>query len=285
MKQLFTNLNEPYPLEKNYRTAIPKLLLFSLLVYFILVVFQPFGLKDHHSSNLLIYSAGFVLLGFSYLLFHLLIIESLFKESSWNLGKEILNQYFIIFILGTINAIYYSVYEDDKLSWIVILVFVFYTLVISIFPVTILLIIRKNLLLRIYLKKSNNINIPRNLDSNRSSDDCIVKLRSKNFKETYSINCSNLILILSQDNYVQLYLYENNQLQKVLLRNTMKQCAMNIKNFHMFYRCHRSYIVNLNCIELVEGNAQGLKLKLKNVEDRIPVSRKLIKEFSSKMSA
>jgi len=284
MIKLINILNEPYPLEKNYRIAILKLILFSLLVYFILVVFQPFGLKNHHDSELLIYSAGFVLLALSYLLFHLLIIEPFFKVSTWNLGKEILNQLFIIIIVGVINAIYYSVYEDDKLSLIIILAFALYTLIISILPVTIFVIIKKNQLLRFYLKQSNNINVPRTGNSDITSKDCIVKLKSKNLKQSYSVSCSDLILLHAQDNYVLLYYTKDGLLQKEFLRNTMKQCALDIKNFSMFYRCHRSFIVNLNNIESIEGNAQGLKLQLKLMKDKIPVSRKLIKEFSLKMN-
>jgi DNA-binding LytR/AlgR family response regulator len=45
------------------------------------------------------------------------------------------------------------------------------------------------------------------------------------------------------------------------------------------YRCHKSYLVNLAKVNHVSGNAQGYKLHLKDVEDQIPVSRKLNEEI------
>jgi len=47
---------EPFPLEKSLKRVNQRLILLSVLVYFILVVFKPFGLKDHSGSDLFIYA-------------------------------------------------------------------------------------------------------------------------------------------------------------------------------------------------------------------------------------
>lgn len=41
-------------------------------------------------------------------------------------------------------------------------------------------------------------------------------------------------------------------------------------------RCHRSYIVNLEKIESLKGNAQGYKLKIFDSNYIVPVSRKYL---------
>ena len=51
----------------------------------------------------------------------------------------------------------------------------------------------------------------------------------------------------------------------------------------IFFRCHRAYIINLDKVEQVEGNAQGYKLKVRGTEERVPVSRSLNKEFSDRL--
>jgi DNA-binding LytR/AlgR family response regulator len=40
-----------------------------------------------------------------------------------------------------------------------------------------------------------------------------------------------------------------------------------------FYRCHKSYVINLDQVNHISGNAQGYKFHLKSAEDLIPVSR------------
>ena len=53
------------------------------------------------------------------------------------------------------------------------------------------------------------------------------------------------------------------------------------KDFPQFFRCHKSYLVNLHQVKHISGNAQGHKLHLFYGDELIPVSRKnnsIIKE-------
>ena len=61
------------------------------------------------------------------------------------------------------------------------------------------------------------------------------------------------------------------------MTNTLHMSLQQVKlpNFHII-RCHRSFVVNLDHVIEVGGNAQGLKLHLNMLEDYIPVSRKYI---------
>jgi DNA-binding LytR/AlgR family response regulator len=58
-----------------------------------------------------------------------------------------------------------------------------------------------------------------------------------------------------------------------------------VNPYSSFFRCHRAFIVNLDKIEQVEGNAQGYKIKLQGAENLIPVSRNLNREFSDRLLA
>jgi DNA-binding LytR/AlgR family response regulator len=55
--------------------------------------------------------------------------------------------------------------------------------------------------------------------------------------------------------------------------------------YNYFYRCHRSYLVNLNYIRHISGNATGYKLHLEGVNDLIPVSRNLNNEIIEKINS
>jgi DNA-binding LytR/AlgR family response regulator len=77
-------------------------------------------------------------------------------------------------------------------------------------------------------------------------------------------------------NYVSVCFQKDGISQKELLRNTIKNLETQIQS-SVLIRCHRSFMVNSDLIEKVEGNAQGLRLNLKNLEDfEVPVSRKYI---------
>ena len=70
-----------------------------------------------------------------------------------------------------------------------------------------------------------------------------------------------------------------------IIRMTMKKAEEALEAWPCFFRCHRAYIINLDKVEHVEGNAQGYKIRLANTEESIPVSRNLNNEFSDKLLA
>lgn len=58
----------------------------------------------------------------------------------------------------------------------------------------------------------------------------------------------------------------------------------NLAEFPEFYRCHRTYIVNLQKVKHISGNAQGYKLHLENIDTLIPVSRSLNEGIAAKFA-
>ena len=62
---------------------------------------------------------------------------------------------------------------------------------------------------------------------------------------------------------------------------TLKEFEEQLSSFPYVFKVHRSYLVNLQAIESIMGNAQGYALRLKNYsEGTIPVSRSTIQEFN-----
>jgi DNA-binding LytR/AlgR family response regulator len=68
------------------------------------------------------------------------------------------------------------------------------------------------------------------------------------------------------------------------IKNKMVRCSMlhaeEILREHKFiFKCHRSYLVNLQHIERIEGNLQGYKLFFENINFSIPVSKNLVNKL------
>ncbi len=94
----------------------------------------------------------------------------------------------------------------------------------------------------------------------------------------FSIGSEQILYIESADNYVILYYLNGNKPAKQILRNSMKNIEELLINAPI-KRCHRSFMVNLQKIEFVDYQKSKCQVKLKGIENFIPVSRKFYPEF------
>ncbi len=90
----------------------------------------------------------------------------------------------------------------------------------------------------------------------------------KSNKKTYKINFSEICHIEGLGDYIQVHL-EN---QKIVTNLSMKR-ILEILPETMFYRIHKSYIISLEKIELVEGNSVLVNKK------RLPVGNSYRQQF------
>jgi DNA-binding LytR/AlgR family response regulator len=100
-----------------------------------------------------------------------------------------------------------------------------------------------------------------------------VKIVAENGALELEISPDDFLFAKSDDNYVELYYFINLQKNRKVIRNTLKNIQALFPLQNKFYRCHKSYLINLDQVNHISGNAQGYKFHLKNTEDLIPVSR------------
>jgi DNA-binding LytR/AlgR family response regulator len=110
-----------------------------------------------------------------------------------------------------------------------------------------------------------------------------ITFENDNQTEKKTIEAEHIVYIESASNYIKIFFEQKGELSYAIVRMTMKKAAETVFPYSVFFRCHRAYIVNLDKIELVDGNAQGYKLKLQGAADLIPVSRNLNSEFSDRL--
>ena len=101
--------------------------------------------------------------------------------------------------------------------------------------------------------------------------------------EQLSFHLPDLLYIEADDNYSTVVWNSNSGLQQKLLRVNLKNIESQLNNSYTF-RCHRSFIVNINAISAISGNANGYKLRIQQTEKVIPVSRPKGKEIMEKIS-
>jgi DNA-binding LytR/AlgR family response regulator len=111
----------------------------------------------------------------------------------------------------------------------------------------------------------------------------LLDIEVDKFKKV-QLEVDNLIYVEALGNYINI-VYECNGFKKYTIRETINNIEKKTSNSKMIYKSHRSYLVNLNYISNVTGDAQGLKIHIKDIDTAIPVSRNKIKEFKLLTSA
>ncbi|MEO1625187.1 MAG: LytTR family DNA-binding domain-containing protein, partial [Bacteroidota bacterium] len=112
----------------------------------------------------------------------------------------------------------------------------------------------------------------------RNDNARILTLTSDNGKDQFELPASQLLYLQAADNYVEIHYKTEEQTAKYILRNSLQKLADQLPS-NSIRRCHRSYLVNLQYVERISGNAQGYKLHLLADSIAIPVSRSKSKDI------
>jgi len=109
--------------------------------------------------------------------------------------------------------------------------------------------------------------------------DTTVLIKTSALNETIELKIRDFLFAKVESNYTELFISSPDGINKILIRITLKDLEAQLKEFTKIYRTHRSYLVNLNAIQSITGNAQGYRLVLKKCAITIPVSRSSIDGF------
>ena len=98
-------------------------------------------------------------------------------------------------------------------------------------------------------------------------------------QDDFSLDIDQLLFVKADGNYIELTRSDGNQIITELKRISLTQFISQIKDYPHFFRCHRTYLVNMFKVEKVSGNSQGYLLSFYETDMKIPVSRKQIDSF------
>jgi hypothetical protein len=220
---------------------------------------------------------GLAAITFLSLSLNLLILPSLlpniFIKRIWNIKKEI---FWNLWILTTISVGYYLYYKVLGVFDIDFRMILGLT-VIAIIPITGIIIVNRNRMLRHNLKSAESIN--KKLQENKHIEERLVHFESDYVKDNLSIKVSLLILIRAANNYIEVFWKEGKSVKNQMIRTSLRKAEELLQDHKFIFKCHRSYMVNVNFIDKVEGSVQGYKVFFDNIDFTVPVS----KNFASKL--
>jgi LytTr DNA-binding domain len=281
-------LNRPHPQSENHWVVLISI---SLFIGVFMFIFQPFGLNylKHEYKTFII--LGYGLVTFCILFINLFLIENLFKnvfiEENWTVLRQIIWLTWIIFTIGIGNFIYSNyLFSFSWSGWKTFLLFQFFTLIIGLIPVSILTIWKQNKLLAKNLKSAIEVNeklksLPetKNLNANE-----VIELVAENRKDKITLKLSDLLYVESVGNYVEVCHMVDEDIKKSILRSSLKRLEQVIIEFPDLFKCHRAFIINVNKVIHANGNSQGYRLKMQNIDFEIPVSRNYTKSLKEKLN-
>ena len=272
-----TTLSKTKPIY-NLKEQLKLFFSISLGIYLLILFFQPYGNVRPDINEKLLYNAG--LAGITYFVMWIFrivipyIVHGFSRFEKWNISSEIMI-YALIWFFNSLAFIFYIRYVGPlRMSMYLI----FKIALVSIIPIIVLSTTDTrqslNQLLQGLIEKNKKLSIL--LSDSEKKVRAVEVFTSENKSEIFKLQIDDLVLIKSADNYIEILYKDNERIQQKLIRNTLKNIEMQLKEYSEIIRCHRTYIVNKKYVQDFTRGYTGYRLKLSGYSEEIPVSRQYL---------
>ena len=254
---------------KKYKLTLS--LSIAIFFYVFIVFFLPFGVDNYNPNHQYTFEFFFEIFKFfiPLLLISLaneFLLRPLFiKKATFN--QIILWTLWTLYLLSSVIFITYNYlgnWHDFNLSSY--LEFLIQVPAVFIFPITVVFFFFK------YRSIQNQMEHILTTKDKAFDETVLIKFKGQGNKDQIILSMGSFLYGKAQDNYVELYYLENDQLKKFLLRSSLSKLSDSLDD-SIIVRCHRSYMVNLLHVNSITGGNNELKLHLNLLKDIIPVSK------------
>jgi len=268
-------LNRPYPFIESTSIRLSLSFIIGLVVFLLLNTYRPFGIERIPESETA-FIAGFGLIAMVSLMVTLFTFPFFEDIEKWTIKSEI-RLHIYNWILTSIWVYAYNTLVGADLSPQHTLPTILASVAgLYLVPLLVMVYITEKHLQNRNEKEAKEIDgLMHNIDTPiaKTKDDQLIIRPESSTAPPIDIKLSDFIYAASDNNYVMLHYLENGQLQKQLLRLSLKNMESQLIDNSAVIRCHKSYLVNRNLIEEITGNARSLCIHMKHTESKIPVPR------------
>jgi len=269
-------LNKSYPFNYDLKQNLKVILGISLGLFLFILFFQPLELNTTDFNNMLLIIAGFGGITFVFLVLALIIAPSilprLFKSGKWNFNREII----LNTCIWALNSVAFTFYTRYVVQTNITFHSVFIIVLLCLLQVIILIIVNRFEILKIKLQYALNPEKKPDIISAEENEPEKIEFVSENKSERIIILLNEIIMLRSADNYVEIFWKKEGEITKKLIRQTLQNTEYQLTNYPQIIRCHRTCLFNTNWASKLNIYPQGYKLKLKDIDEEIPVSRQYI---------
>jgi LytTr DNA-binding domain len=295
MNSWWARLRQPYPFEAELRDHLTTAGVISLGVFLVLATLQPFGIDELPSPKVWATAAAYAGVCFATILLNALSVGAWLHrqmEERWKVYHGIGWICYNIVAVGLANFALGAWLRNFDLSWQGAGFILLATFWVALLPVTLVVMLRQNRLLQAHLRAAGTLgqelthyhrshSLPTDLEEPPSPT---VWLPADDKGQGLELALDAFYFAKADDNYVEIYVGNDHQLERKLLRTTLKKVETALVGHPQLFRCHRSYLVNLHRVTSIQGNAQGYRLGFAPAGHQVPVARNLAKILKDKMA-
>lgn len=267
-------VQRPFPRPEQPRTRVVMAVGTGIFVAVFLLFFRPFGLHEVDASKMAVV-AGFGAVTTACMLVMYFVVPRLFpswyREEAWIVGREIMDVLMTIVLIGVGNTFYSAwafsmpITVQDLLTYQVI------TAAVGVFPSTFIVLLQASRYQALFAAGARTVEAELRAPAGHAPMERVV-ITDDEGKQQVDVPIDDLLLLTAADNYVQVTIRHALRPTAMLLRTSLRSIEERHPLPASLFRCHRSYIVNLDAVEHVTGNAQGYVLHLPH-DIRVPVAR------------
>ena len=277
-------LSQPYPFYFEGKTFYTLLLLIFLMSFGFNYFFEPFNVyvPEHKMSYFLISLVHALVTVIAFFIMFLCLKLLPQQVEKWNVSKEILFLGSFLMLVGIGQFLIRDVIYDNpnNWSWTYLIEEIRNTFLVGILFVAILVPLNFS---HLYRKNQNRASFlsPRT----KKSEDGEIHIVTDVKGDDFNLDISQFLYAKADRNYAEIFMQTDAGMDKKLKRISIKNLESQLDPFANIIRTHRSYMVNLNHIVKINGNAQGYKLDLNAPGSAVPVSRSYIPKLEESLKA
>lgn len=289
LKSLITKLNEPFPESAFGKEKVIEQCYIGLFVAGFLFFFNPFGLQNMPLGivvSSIIFGLITIVFSLSYYWFCFAVLKIKTDVPEWTLWKWLLFVCLMTCWIAVGNFVYLAFSMPENFDFANFPTMLQYTIMVGITPIVV-----GGMLIQLNAAKQNQkqaqeVAKPSTPSTaSEASEQISFDISNDN---ALTVQPEDIIFIEAMQNYLMVHYTQGDSntqtIQHQMIRSTLAKAAQKTAHSALI-RCHRSFIVNPLKVIQVDGNAQGLKLKIDGIEKReIPVSRSYIDAFKTAMA-
>lgn len=293
MKNLLNWLLRPYPFDSSWGHWLRSGAWGGVFVWLFLYFFKPFGTQVSDGEQWAYFGTCFQFGLVTFVVFMLAgllcrLLPSIWKEEDWCVWKEIVHTVWLVSMIGVGNLLLAYRLFGLPLTWGNFWNWQALTFIVGSIPTLFGVFFWQIKLQRRYTDAATSLN--QQIESHQKPPHSAppdaaqpVTLTGDNQGETLTLEPSQIRYLAAADNYVQVFFVQNDTLKSKMLRATLRKMEDALAPWPQFFRCHRTYLVNLDKVVQVSGNAQGYRLHLEGLEETVPVSRNLNEAIQARL--
>lgn len=232
---------------------------------------------DYNNRILYVIGFGVIIFVLSSMIYIILpiVFSGWFRITDWENGPP-LSLNLLLLVFGVVSFSFYIRYVGKNHLDLYI---IFKTVLVCLLPMLALSILYKiKSLERIIKTLQERIKHYREMVNKYETvqEEREIIFRATNTSDKINLKLKQILAIRAADNYVEIFYVDKDKTEKKLIRNTLKNIEEKLIDSSDFTRCHRASIVNISYIDKLVRSYSGYSLKLRGLDELIPVSRQYL---------